>query len=216
MRDSELESRLLALSRPLRAAILDFAAPDSCIMSSYVGLQVLARLGIRAEPMTVTLSVFNQAFADKFSEYGHWPQDQTEAVRWSEENGAWAVTAGTPEGNGRVAAPGTWAGHLVLIVEKRYLWDLSIDQVNRPDHGINIPMPVVRRIDHQRFEQCQPLVITGHGVVLAYKARPGETGYRDATNWGDDRFAELIQIRMRQNMAALLKAAETGVPRWAM
>ena len=57
---------------------------------------------------------------------------------------AWAVGI---EGTGATEAENkSWDGHLVIVVRnpnrKRTLIDLTADQMDRPQHGINIPGPV--------------------------------------------------------------------------
>lgn len=120
-----LDALVEAVPSAVRAAGLK---PNSCILSTRLGVEWLRAHRIRAQAMPVALVVFNPA---------GWELVQAgiaadRADEW-DAAGAWSVAVGlgVTEGSG----PG-WDGHLVVIADGRYLVDLSAGQVQRLQRDI--------------------------------------------------------------------------------
>lgn len=120
--------KLLKHARP---EILKYFRNDSCIASTAVGVDVLNHLGIFAEPLPVRTLIFNAPFANRISNEKLVNFDQVE--NWTKEDGSYSVGIGLGS-----KQPNKWAGHLVVLVEKKFLLDLSIDQANRSQYNINL------------------------------------------------------------------------------
>ena len=85
----------------------------TCIFSTAVVCDVLRRFDIKAEPLRVTARIL------------------------PDERGGVGVGLGSHHGCGErrpAAKPGMWYGHLVSLVEDRYLVDTTFDQVNEDEY----------------------------------------------------------------------------------
>lgn len=124
------EMVLQGLLKHARSEILKEFRADSCIASTAVGIDVLSHFNIVAEPLAVRTLIFNEQFANRLSNLKSWPTKQ-QVEAWSEEDGSYSVGigVGTQQAN-------KWAGHLVVLVEKQFVLDLSIDQASRPQYNI--------------------------------------------------------------------------------
>jgi hypothetical protein len=167
MRRTKAIDRLAAVG----PAVLDaWSKPGigRCILSTAVGLDVLAALGFEAEPWPVEVEIANAAYARLV------PHVDLFAARVA---GAWAVTVGrsTPAGG-----PG-WNGHLVIRpTGADLIVDLDAGQFSRPAHGIAVPpaliVPWLREM--AGVEGVQP-----GGVRVRYTRDAANTGYREAPDW---------------------------------
>lgn len=72
--------------------------------------------------------------------------------------------------------------HLVAIVAGRWLLDLSIDQGNQPDKGIELG-PVVHAVCDGFLTGREPLVRNEGDVKLEYWAEPPDQRFRDTGAW---------------------------------
>lgn len=116
----------LALCREARPRILDIYLPDSCIISCAVACEVLGQLGLEATPLPVQVSVYNGAYREEQERGSSNPLANPEA--WSVGTGP-AATA---------AESGKWEGGHMVVVSHGVLIDLSLDQFDDPEHGVDI------------------------------------------------------------------------------
>jgi len=115
-----------------------------CVLATRIGLDVLARFGLDAEPRLVVCEAANAAYL-QWVEDGAPGGDVGQLAR-----GAWLVSNdplkrraggdGLPRQGPPVASP--WDGHLVLRL-RDLLIDLDAQQFARPTHGIVPPAAVV-------------------------------------------------------------------------
>ena len=126
----ELIRRYVEVARPI---ILDDFAPNCCIAATAITLGVFRSLGIRAEPFSCRVVIFNRAFIDRSERAGRVPQTPAEVREWTGDGLSWSLGVGWP-------APHLtgWPGHLVALVEDALI-DASIEQANRPAKGIVLP-----------------------------------------------------------------------------
>lgn len=86
-----------------------------------------------------------------------------------------------PEGG---LQPGQWPGHLVAICDRRWLCDWSIDQANRPAHGIEIPPLVLGPLQEAFLRGRKALATDGPGGQrVEYYALPGDRSYHESPDW---------------------------------
>lgn len=130
---------LIDVARPLIREVL---APDSCIGSTRIGLDVLAYFGIKAIPLPVSLVILNAEAAQILIETESM-EELAKAVAIptaQQEGGPWTIGVGAPgQSRGTPAEPGKWPGHLVIGIPAHHLVvDLSLDQVSRPHKGLDM------------------------------------------------------------------------------
>jgi hypothetical protein len=169
------EAVLQGLLKYARPEILKEFRADSCIASTAVGLDILMHYGILAEPFPVRTLIFNEPFASRLENGQGWPTGQQVRV-WTEEDGSYSVGIGVG-----TQQPNKWAGHLVILVEKRLLLDLSIDQATRPQYNMLLE-PLCVEVDEQFFSGS-PKVFRAGQCVVRVDALLGNEGYTSSPDW---------------------------------
>lgn len=160
---------LVHVGRPI---LLQYFSLDSCIASSNVSRQILWAHHIYAEAAPVKAYVVN-AKGDEFLRKGH--PEWVKGMR----DGAYAVGVGYGGPN-----PDKWDGHLVLVVDHRYLVDMSGDQFARPEYGIEVK-PFYARLDGVDLTGRKSRLALGlpNGGVLLYEGDPDNQLFRRAPDW---------------------------------
>jgi hypothetical protein len=132
----------LVVSVPtLRAAMLRYVPRrDACVLATRSLIDCCSQLGLRARAICVEALVANpQAWATASAARRANPGMSIEAfyehlVAAGYQGEGWTVSIGSPDAPAN--EPWSWAGHLVAVVEERWMIDLTLDQANRPQHGI--------------------------------------------------------------------------------
>lgn len=166
---------LLQHARPL---ICEEFRADSCIASTRIGLDVLDYFGILAEPLAVCVTIFNPVMVERRNLGDQLPQNKTEMEEWVKKYGAWAVGVGYGGDQG----PMKWPGHLVMLVEKTLMLDLSIDQANRPQHNIELH-PFGTMVFPEFLSGQESLLAEVNGCMLRYLVQKDNRGYTASPNW---------------------------------
>jgi hypothetical protein len=151
---------------------------DCCINATRVLVEVMAHFGVSAQPLSVSCVAHNKILVDCIEKHRG---SLTEAeVDEAYDNGAWGVRIET----GKQVKPNGWPGHLVAVVNNKWLVDSSAGQMSRPHKGIQLP-PIVVVPATRRFQSGDELcVLTGpEGALLLYEAKPGDTSYVTASGW---------------------------------
>lgn len=169
------EAVLQGLLKYARPEILKEFRADSCIASTAVGLDILMHYGILAEPFPVRTLIFNEPFTSRLENGQGWPTGQQVRV-WTEEDGSYSVGIGVG-----TQQPNKWAGYLAILVEKRLLLDLSIDQATRPQYNMMLE-PLCVEIDEQ-FISGSPKVFKAGQCVVRVDALLGNEGYTSSPDW---------------------------------
>ena len=169
------EAVLQGLLKYARPEILKEFRADSCIASTAVGLDILMHYGILAEPFPVRTLIFNEPFTSRLENGQGWPTGQQVRV-WTEEDGSYSVGIGVG-----TQQPNKWAGYLAILVEKRLLLDLSIDQATRPQYNMML-VPLCVEIDEQ-FISGSPKVFKAGQCVVRVDALLGNEGYTSSPDW---------------------------------
>jgi hypothetical protein len=183
---------LTTLAAVVRAEVLRHLRPDSCIATTRLLLDVLARERITAYALAVDARVANMA-AERLLAAGAGADSPDGRAAW-EAAGAWVVAIERGE-----AAPDRWAGHLVAVAERRFLVDAALDQAARPERGIAIMGPVVAPVGEPFLRGREGLVGQLGATTVRYRARPGDRSYRAAPDWADPtrRAAALAAVQAR-------------------
>lgn len=164
-------SKVIARMAAVAPAILDaWSKPNTgmgrCVLSTAVGLKVLAELGIAAEPLAVRVAVWNRAWASL--PHPNATPEQRDAV------GAWSVEVGAP-----VAGPG-WNGHLIIRAGDVAI-DLNSGAMHRPLRGLPVPPSLVF--------PWRPLGVQGsdHGTGVSFLYEPiDDQTFQTAKDWNAD------------------------------
>lgn len=173
------------LTKHARPILLEHLSVDSCIESTAVGLDVLRAHGVRCRELSVHVGIFNAAGWKLYQQgllYGHGPAEQSV---W-DLTGAWSVGVGLVDTD--VPKPGRFGGHLVALVENRWLLDLSIDQAARLHRGILLEPLLAPVADVAELERG--LVYTGpddQHVVYKLSQAPWKDSYKLTRPWRDRR-----------------------------
>ena len=203
---------LSALRRYGRDEILKHFDATSCIASTRVAINVLAHYGIHAEPLPVSMLVFN-AEATRLLETGGTPLLQEKVGSYTPEmaGGPWSIGVGASPNPG----PNGWAGHLIVVVPEHHAYlDLSADQASRPHKNIEMsPHYFELDADDPWAAGQEPLLqMTGdHGLTLLYDRRaPDPYGFRASPNWtGAGRSGRALAV-VTANIIALVDAHLTA------
>lgn len=141
-----------------RALILaNDVAPDSCILSTKVAIEVLAAFGYKAKPVPVVVVIQNREYLRAEAE--GWDLVETPHGAWPE--GAYAMGLG-------FWADEKKAGHLIAVVEDEILLDMTLDQASRPHVNIRLHASAFKAPkDFMRVDQCP--VYEAHGVRVMYR-----------------------------------------------
>lgn len=169
---------LATLAAVVRAEVLRHVRPDSCIATTRLLLDVLARERIAAYALAVDARVANMA-AERLLAAGTGSESLAGRAAWVVA-GAWVVAIERGE-----AAPDRWAGHLVAVAERRFLIDAALDQAARPERGIVLAGPVVAPVGEAFLRGRQGLVGQLGATTVRYRTRPGDRSYRTAPDWAD-------------------------------
>lgn len=188
--------------RILREESRQYLRADSCIASTWLGMQVLALLHVRAMyALVVEATVSNRLWWDRLK--------AAETSPSTAERQKWIVDGGWSLGVGVASSPprlGGWNGHLVAIVSRRWLWDLSIDQASRPEKGLQLPPCVVAPVDEAFLRGKRTLVGEFENGVITYDARPGDRTYQASPNWDYDPRPAPIVTRTIERLRSLTAA----------
>lgn len=177
--------------------LLDFKI-DSCIASTRITIEVMRRLKVKARPLAVEATVYNEGFHDAVTAEG-WPDtSDTEAFHaWCDKHNAWSLGIDRSQSQGDMR----WPGHLVALVGRSpYLVDAAADQMSRPKKGIEMPGVFVQPLYQTGFVTGQqPAIFTGEEdgkvkQVVVYRAFPDDRSYNTAPDWKEpNRFMPAVE-----------------------
>jgi hypothetical protein len=130
---------------------------DHCVLFTRIAVDVCRERGVLAKPLVVSVEFRSDTEPDGMLQYG--------------------FAGKIPED----APPDFWDGHLVAILDRRLMVDLSVDAAARPELGI-APVPFVAEVPSSflvggTFEIAVP---EGSG---RYFAHPNRKDFRDLPAW---------------------------------
>jgi hypothetical protein len=167
-----------------RPILLSHFTPDCCIESTAAALDVLRAHGVACRELSVQAGVFNAPAWELYQRGILMHHGRAERMVW-ELKGAWSVGVGLIDDD--VPRPGRFGGHLVALVEERWLLDLSIDQANRPLKRLDVPRPLLAEIPDplQLGRGVQLAGPNGHVLVYKLAQTPWRNSYKQARPWRD-------------------------------
>lgn len=166
------------LGTAVREQILRSYTPDSCIATCAATVDVLKQSHVDAYPLTVTATVVNKTLYDAANELGRYPELGSEEY----PHGGYGILIGHDTGE---EIPGRWPGHLVVIAERKWLLDFSIDQANRPIYGIELH-PLVLPVTEAFLVGREHVVYRYNDVYLYYHARPKDKSFKTRLQWSGE------------------------------
>lgn len=182
-----------AVARPVMRTFMDRA---SCIGSARTTIEVMKHYGLRAVELPTQFAfqvpARNYARISGFSEQER-AEIKTRATSWRDEL--------CPDGEG-------WNGHLIVLVEDRWVLDPSIDQVHCPDLGVTVPSMVLAFDSEGHvfdpnlgFRINVGLILdNGDHASMSYRSI-SDTSYLESGAWNDEGLgllAEAIWIDMER------------------
>lgn len=185
-RDQAVIEALTTVARPI---ILEEFRPDSCIVSTRLGIDALTFFGIKAVPIPLTVVVFNRE-ATELVANGMTLEELNEVtakIPATQPGGPWSIGVGT----GLANTDTTWGGHVAIGVPSTGTYiDLSIDQASRPIKNMTLkPLWVTFGLekwwntnhpDHDPVQQFQ----NDQGCTLFLDRRTSDPeGFRVSRNW---------------------------------
>jgi hypothetical protein len=199
--------RFLSVAAPLiRARMMEegFKA-DTCVLATRIGMDALRQVRIKSAPRAVSVIASTSAH-DRLVREGRF----AEAALGAE--GAWSVGVGIRNPNNpKPAKAGKWDGHLVLIVEREWLVDLSADQFNRPHKGINVPGPIVARFKPGALTASGSLATRSPdgSTTVRYKADPENAAWKIAPDWNTPEKVSAFVEKVLPALRLTLESLET-------
>jgi len=191
----EILQRYAEVARP---EILRDHTPHSCIAATWITIETLSRLEIRAEPLEVTLSVGNAAYKRLIGESGRPPRSREELDEWSSDYGADVLGVGFDP-----PAPGGIGCHIVAVVDGSHLVDASIDQASEPSTGIVLPGVHIGRVGLD-FLRGRLQRLDTDDLFIEYKRKTDARPWQDSYDWRSNPQTESAVARIER----LLRAAE--------
>lgn len=171
-------STLCKLTRPLM--LRSGWRTDCCIATTRALTRVFSSYGIQSHALMVELVIWNNAMREKVNAVGRVAETHEEMREWFKECGAWTMGLGIPD----PAAPDSWHGHMVVVIENRVILDASIDQADRPARGVKFPYSITAEVDDTFLSGEEPRIcISPTGMLLRYQARPNDQRYVDSPDW---------------------------------
>jgi hypothetical protein len=175
MTDPEILAVLQRFAKVAYPIIRESFRVDSCIASTAITINVLSHHGIKAIPFPCSVFLMNAKFVELVERLRRKPTPQE-----FDEYGAWTVGVG-------LAPPGVkMVGHLVAMVEDKYLVDASLTQGNRPAKQIEVPPVLVARIPRNFRRGKETFKVQGLlGTVARYESQFKNKVWMQSRNWTD-------------------------------
>ncbi len=177
MTPTKVIRRLIDVAPPIIAE--NARVPNRCVLATAIGVATLARFGIEAAPLAVSVRLANAAYM-RWLEEGE-PGGADEAVR----RGAFVLdtSAGRlgPAGLSVMEITGrAWNRHLVILVpDRECVIDLDAQQLNRAERGVHVPSALVLNWPRGELERTWPI-----GASCLYlRAEPQDRSFEAATDW---------------------------------
>mgnify|MGYP001324500601 CR=1 FL=1 len=186
----------------VRSMIRAHFADDSCIATAGVVVDLLRDLGIAAEAVPCHRIALNHPYMEwAAAKQRLIPLTDEEGDEAAAAGGRMVIMAGVPRDDeevktlagvlchmrhGQTQSDGEerFPGHVVVIATvdgARFLIDLSIDQVRRPQYGMN-PAPVALAVTRPFFQEGDMLIVRHEDTTLIYE-RIDNQSFRESNNF---------------------------------
>jgi hypothetical protein len=175
------QDRLQKLAASCWGEVTRFLKPDSCVIATRVFADALSTLGHRADGMAMQATILSPAAVQHAQEH-----DCLRRIPDCPERGdrALAVLGWDPDAPARGFME-SWSGHVVAVVRRQWLIDLSLPQVHRPELGLNIDAPLVVDLPPEFFKGGKTVELHEEsGMWLLYHALPNaKDDWRESPDW---------------------------------
>lgn len=171
----DVKAAIARFAEVARQEILRDHRPNSCIASTRITIDTFQRLGFTSIPLEVVATVGNGPYSRLRATRGP-PASREVLEMWGHSHGALVV------GIGQSASPGGIGGHLVAVVDSRYLIDASLGQINAEAPSLQVPSVVA--VELHPSELAQGLVRRQDATLyLEYVVRPALGDWRSSPDW---------------------------------
>jgi hypothetical protein len=189
---------IAAFGRIARPIMRKFMGPSSCIAAARTTKETMQIFGLQAVEFPCCYAF--QVPARKYARISGFTA--AERAEMKAKTAVWQDES--------LPAGGSWNGHLVVLVEDRWLIDAAIDQVDAPRFGVSVPAEVFvvdtagKEWDpNDNFEIQLGLVLdNGDRAELMYR-RISDRGYLETEAWKDEGLpllARAIAVDMGQTL----------------
>lgn len=164
-----------------KAAILPLSLhfrPDCCIAATRIAVTVFERLGFSAHPQPTRLRVWNRALWERIA--------SGEPLGGTFRPGEWSVGIGYGKDPLRPLDEKAFDGHLVAVVDDKFIVDLSFGQTSRPQKGLLTP-PVMTIVMHNEW----PVTAALDNFTLCYD-RMENAEFLQSPDWTEEERTEHI------------------------
>jgi hypothetical protein len=159
--------------------------PDCCIAATAILIDVLDYFRLTARPLSVIATVFNPAMSGRIEREGMPTLEEAELDWFPHGCYSLAVGSGDPE-------PGKWPGHLVANLADRPLIDLTLDQADRPQHGIVLPVPILAPFPPEFLNEDGQMAGVVNGCRVVYEAQPFDRSFERSNDWRSRKRREAV------------------------
>lgn len=164
---------------------------NACILASSVAIDFLRQAGVACEAMACELLAMNERYYEMFKD-GVTSKEKSEQA-YDEGARCVAIVEQYPF-NGEDTRPG-YKGHVVVIVNREYLLDLTVSQVTREQKYIAakpfyVRIPSLRQnaILKGKQEFVGSQVNDGIRTWFAYLLQPNRKDFRESPDWKNSAF----------------------------
>lgn len=199
-----LERIACATEQVLRATA---SSADNCIAGARVARDVARACGFGAVVLPTRVAVWNRVWIEYVERAGRAPETLAESEALLADGG-WCVAVGAGYLDERDAPfgyrpeRGSYNGHLVTVVDGRWLVDCTLGQVSDRGRGI-VTGPLVVELGSSGFLLGRGHVASRfrwgtHPVVhVTYESVPADRSFRDAPAWCAPEGRELAEAVLR-------------------
>ena len=170
------------LARPIMVRAI---GRQSCIASTRITIEVMARFGIVAEPAPCKLIAQCDALKLVYLS-GFSGKEKREMSRKAK---SFTTRRHNPHDRG-------WCGHVVAVIENRIWLDASLDQIHSPEHGFEIPHEMLVVLLDPKIPvpdtALEAVVDVGEHRVKIHYRPSGDFSFCDTPAWEFDAGMELI------------------------
>jgi hypothetical protein len=171
-------------------------APAECLLYTRIVVEAARRLGLDAYPLAVRYVLYPPG----------WETSKvvvalgTTAAERAASGATWLEPAGSAE---------RWPGHVLAVVDRRWLVDPTLDQANRYCPALELApfayrVPDAREAERWQRGRATATITTTDGTTMRLDARPRDRSFRAEPAWTRDDLALVVAgavLAVRQRTA---------------
>lgn len=149
---------------------------DCCIVATRIIIEVLKKLHFKdVKPFVIEANIFNEIYVKK----GRTPQSDEEAQEWLKD-GVWQIVLGDRSKK----TEGKWDGHLVVLINNKYMLDVAVYQACRPHKQINLD-PIFTTVPEDFINGEDKCQLMFNNCLIVYVSYPQDKTYQSSKDWYD-------------------------------